>query len=78
MQKEPKLILNKPQTEVGKKGQTGWQAGELSSFHLCLSLQQWEPSSPSQGGILLKVPSMTHGKEEGPRNGDTDCLGPPG
>lgn len=54
----------------------GWC--ELSSFHLRLSLQLWAPNSPTQGGILLKAQRMTHGKEEGSRNGDTGGLGPPG
>lgn len=54
-ERQSKQILNKPQKEGGKS-QTGWRGWyELSLFHLCLSLQQREPESPTQGGILLKM-----------------------
>lgn len=54
----------------------GWC--ELSSFYLCLSLQPWAPSSPTQAGILLKTQRMTHDEELVLRNGDKDGLGSPG
>lgn len=89
-----KEVLPKPQPGTGSHSRSliyvrrrweeepdrtvGW--GELSSFHLCLSLQPWEPNSLPlpQDVILPKTQRMTLWEGQGPRNGAMVVSGPLG
>ena len=47
---------------------------ELSPFHLCMSLQPWEPDPPTQGGILLETQRETRSEGSRLKRGSTVIL----
>ena len=47
---------------------------ELSPFHLCMSLQPWEPDPPTQGGILLETQRETRSEGSQLKRGSTVIL----